>query len=116
MEASFNLEFKRMNFDINAYSLDELREIRKQIDEKIRESLVSEVNATLAKLNSLAKESGTSVSELVKSSKPKTVNPAKYRNPDNANETWSGKGKSPNWFKDHLEKGATKESMLINPE
>lgn len=39
-----------------------------------------------------------------------------YRNPFNPNETWVGRGKQPQWFKDALEKGITKESMYEGGE
>ena len=38
----------------------------------------------------------------------------KYRNPDNAAQTWSGRGKRPLWFVEALKKrGVTVESLLI---
>jgi DNA-binding protein H-NS len=38
----------------------------------------------------------------------------KYRNPDNASQTWSGRGKRPLWFVEALKKkGVTAESLLI---
>ena len=38
----------------------------------------------------------------------------KYRNPDNANETWSGRGRSPKWFAAHLALGMKANDMLID--
>ncbi len=38
----------------------------------------------------------------------------KYRNPSNASETWSGRGRQPVWFAEALRKrGVTAESLLI---
>ena len=37
---------------------------------------------------------------------------AKYRNPDDAEQTWSGRGKRPRWFNDALKAGK-KESDLL---
>ena len=39
---------------------------------------------------------------------------AKYRNPDNPDETWSGKGKKPQWFHDAETKGVKANDMLIS--
>ena len=39
----------------------------------------------------------------------------KYRNPDNAAETWSGRGRKPRWLEERLSKGAPLEGFLIGP-
>ena len=38
---------------------------------------------------------------------------AKYRNPDDARQTWTGKGRQPAWFKAALEKGTDPSDMEI---
>ena len=46
---------------------------------------------------------------------PKSVVAPKYRNPANATQTWSGRGKRPLWFVQALKKrGTTAESFLID--
>ena len=46
---------------------------------------------------------------------PKSVVAPKYRNPENATQTWSGRGKRPLWFVQALKKrGITVESLLID--
>lgn len=37
----------------------------------------------------------------------------KYRNPDNASETWTGRGKQPRWLAAKTKSGAKLESFLI---
>ena len=41
---------------------------------------------------------------------------AKYRNPDKASETWSGRGRQPKWVSDKLAAGKTLDDLLISPE
>ena len=48
-----------------------------------------------------------------KSASPRNINPPKYSNPDNASETWAGRGKRPGWFSANIQAGVTAESMLI---
>jgi DNA-binding protein H-NS len=43
----------------------------------------------------------------------KTVGKIKYQNPADPEQTWTGRGKQPNWLKDALERGAQKEDFLI---
>lgn len=40
---------------------------------------------------------------------------AKYVNPNNKAQTWSGRGRQPGWMKAALTKGMTAEQLLIQP-
>ena len=42
-----------------------------------------------------------------------TVSEPKFANPDNPEQTWTGHGKQPQWYKDAKAKGYTPEQMLI---
>ena len=56
---------------------------------------------------------GFTLSELV--GKPKAAKrkaAAKYKNPGNASETWSGRGRQPAWFKAEIAKGTDPDNML----
>ena len=37
----------------------------------------------------------------------------KFRNPDNQEQTWSGRGRQPQWYLDAIAKGVTKEQLAI---
>ncbi len=39
--------------------------------------------------------------------------PAKYRNPDNSSETWSGRGRSPKWFESAVRRGIPRSRLEI---
>ncbi|WP_299681372.1 H-NS histone family protein [uncultured Roseobacter sp.] len=41
----------------------------------------------------------------------KLVSKAKYENPDNPKQTWSGMGRKPAWFIAHLEAGKKLEGL-----
>ena len=47
-----------------------------------------------------------------KTTKTRTQAP-KYRNPNNLEQTWSGRGKQPKWFVEALEDNISKEAMEI---
>jgi DNA-binding protein H-NS len=38
--------------------------------------------------------------------KSKSVGVAKYANPENRSDTWTGRGRKPNWLVERLKKGA----------
>lgn len=43
----------------------------------------------------------------------RTVMPPRYRNPTNPKQTWSGMGRKPQWFIDHLQHGGSEHDLLI---
>src|SRR3546814_7952636 len=79
------------------------------------------VNEVREKIERLLKSSGLTLADVypARSGKgakgPKSVVAPKYRNPANATQTWSGRGKRPLWFVQALTKrGTTAESLLID--
>ena len=44
----------------------------------------------------------------------KHARPARYTNPHNHNQTWSGFGRAPGWFKAYLEAGGNKEDLVLS--
>ena len=41
--------------------------------------------------------------------------PPKYRNPENPEQTWTGRGKAPLWIVALIDSGETREDLLITP-
>lgn len=42
--------------------------------------------------------------------------PVKYKNPTNALETWTGRGRKPNWLTEAIAKGKKLEDFEVKPE
>lgn len=117
--------------DFSAFPLPELREMAAELARVIEEKEKAEKATLAADIEALAKERGFSLTDilplfpglppLVASEKPKKTTakadggsvPPKYRNPANAAETWSGRGKRPKWVNDALAAETSLESMLI---
>ena len=55
--------------------------------------------------------------EIIADASPKRRRPAvsapRYRNPENPEQTWSGRGKRPRWFIDSINSGISPESMEL---
>lgn len=71
-------------------------------------------------LKELIKRSGFTLEELASDTKlnkasriEKERAPAKYHNPQNLKQTWSGKGRQPNWYTEALASGITEKELLI---
>ena len=91
-----------MNTNLHELSRKELEKLRKDIDEALSTVSQRERKAALDAAERAAAEHGFSLAELAESAskgrKTKTKNPAKYRNPEDSNQTGSGRGRKPRWI------------------
>jgi DNA-binding protein H-NS len=97
------------SINVDKMSLKELVDL----DHKIQKAIVATKERERAELKhkiaALAEDSGFSMSELFggrTAVKGKSSGVAKYKNPDNHAETWTGRGRKPNWLVAKLGKGA----------
>ena len=101
--------------NLSKFTLDELKALAKDVDKAIKGFKDRQRAEALKDLKAAAAKHGMSVDEILggKSKKSKGKAPAKYRNPDNADQTWSGRGRQPAWYKDAISKGKKPESLEI---
>lgn len=95
------------DFNLEAMALKELRQMQKDLAKAIstyEDRLKAEARA---KLDAIAKEMGYSLADLIGAEVKATRAPAvaKYRHSENAAVTWSGRGRKPQWFADHVNAG-----------
>lgn len=101
--------------DLEALSLNELKQMQKDIAKAIYGYEHRQKADARAKVEAYAKELGFSLSELVGAETKITrarVAP-KYKHPDNPALTWTGRGRQPRWFVDALASGKSPESLMI---
>ena len=105
--------------DLERMSYAELSELRDRVDATMIETQASEKKALKAKLEALAAESGFSIEELIsggrrsgRKSSSASVD-VKYRNPKDPSQTWSGRGRKPNWLGEAVSSGKKIESFLV---
>ena len=81
-------------------AIKDLRTLREKVDAAIAEKEITERSELKRKVQEMAGKAGFSVAELFGSTgrAKKGAMPAKYRNPSNADETWTGRGRKPNWL------------------
>ncbi len=91
---------------IDKLTLKELQELRARVDKAIVIVQERDRISLRQKMETMAQEAGIGLSELFgsRSTKGKTV-AAKYMNPDNPGETWTGRGRKPKWLVAKLDKG-----------
>ena len=84
-----------------ARSVKEILEDRKALDAELDAARKNERRATITNIVGLMVEAGLTieqVKEAYDNRNTKTVKPAKYQDPDNAANTWTGNGRNPKWL------------------
>ena len=98
------------NGQLEKMSLKELIALDAKVKAAIDEKRVSERAEMRAKMEDMARASGFSVAELFGGRKGKG-GVAKYRNPKDPSQTWTGRGRRPTWI---VEAGGNIERFLIS--
>src|SRR6185295_17232474 len=101
--------------DLSKLSLEELNALSRDIESEIEARRAAEKERVLSQLRELAASLGMSLEELLKEERKKGHAPvqAKYRNPEDPSQTWSGRGKRPLWVVAALEAGKTLEDLAV---
>ncbi len=95
-------------------SLKDLIAFKQEVEAAIVKRREEEKAEMQAKMARMAEEAGFSIEELF--GKPRGRRGGgipKYRNPDNPNQTWSGRGRKPRWLEEKLAEGMELEEFLI---
>ncbi len=110
-------------FHISTIPTPKLKALFKDIETELKHREVTDKKKALERMRDIAAEYGLTLSEVINkdgrvdTKKPKRKNAdqshkAKYSNPENPTQTWSGRGQQPKWVKEALAKGKTLEEFL----
>lgn len=117
-----------MKTDLKNLTRRQLERLRSDIDKALARLEQSEKKEALKAAEKAARAHGFSLDQLTgnRTEKPAAKKPRanpkndgrskvapKYKNPDNAEQTWSGRGRAPGWFHAHLEAGGSRQEMEI---
>jgi DNA-binding protein H-NS len=105
---------------LGTMSYAQLLELRDRVDAALVAARAAEKQELRAKMEALAAKSGLTLADILEtkigagSRKLKGSKVAvKYRNPKDATQTWSGRGRKPNWLAAAVKKGQKIESFLV---
>jgi DNA-binding protein H-NS len=103
------------DFNLEALSLKELRHLQKGLARAISTYEDRYRAEARAKLEEIAKVMGYSLADLIGVEVKATRAPAvaKFRHPENAALTWSGRGRKPQWFADHINAGKDPNALAV---
>ncbi len=104
-----------MPIDLNTLSLKELKDLQSQVAKAIAGFEDRKKKEALVELEEKARAMGYSLAELTGTSVARKRSPAiaKYANPADASDTWSGRGRKPRWFDAALRSGKKPEDLAI---
>lgn len=103
------------DIDLSALSLQELKQLEKNVAKAITSFEERRKTDARAKVDELARELGFSLNELAEAapSRKRAASEPKYRDPENPEITWSGRGRKPAWIVDGLAAGKSLEDFAI---
>ncbi len=104
--------------NLGKMSMDELKALKKDVEKAIADFEGRKREAALKEVQAIAKKHGIAVDELIGKGrkgkgKAKSKAPAKYRNPADPSQTWSGRGRQPAWYKAAVNAGKSIKSLEI---
>ncbi len=113
--------------DLSELSLIDLIGLQNALPAIIEKAKQNEKTVLRQKIEALAAESGFELSEVFDDSverpekekkKRKQIGfvKAKYLNPDDTEQTWTGRGRKPKWVTLYIKEGGALEDLLINPD
>lgn len=106
---------------LESMDLEGLKELRKKLDRAIASYETRKRQEALSAVEQAAKEHGFKIADLLgggksgkgrKSADDKTGRSAKYVNPEDPVQVWSGRGRRPQWINNALESGRTLDELL----
>jgi len=99
---------------LDKMSYAELLKLQERLEAAIAEKRAEGAAATKEQLRAMAEKAGFSLNDLFGKRGPKKGSgQAKYRNPKDTSQTWTGRGRKPNWLVDAVKKGAKLDSFAI---
>jgi DNA-binding protein H-NS len=101
--------------NLNSLSLKELKELQSQVAKAIATFEDRKKKEVLAELHEVARTKGFTLEELTGTSAVRRRAPAsaKYANPADKTDTWSGRGRKPRWFIEALTSGMQPEDLSV---
>lgn len=114
-----------MTIDLKSMSRKQLEKHLKDVKKALQDAQARDRREAKKAAQKAAAEFGFSLDELsetdnaprkTRKTKQKSAGPKskpKFANPTDPKQTWTGKGRQPNWFRAEIEKGTAPEAMEI---
>jgi DNA-binding protein H-NS len=112
-----NLWRTPLSYDLAEMSLKDLKKLERDVAAAINGYDSRTKGAAIAELEAHARQLGFSLAELtgteISVKRHRSPAAAKYRNPENHSDTWSGRGRKPRWFEAALAAGTKVSDLMV---
>lgn len=103
--------------DLTTLSVEDLRTLQERIKQELKAREQQEIVKAREQILAIAQSVGLPLSELVagakRAQKKATSVAVKFRNPDNASEQWTGRGRQPKWVKAWVDAGKSVDLLRV---
>ena len=105
---------KNNALDLNSLNVDELRAITENAQQLIAKKQHQRLYDAYMQFEKIAEDSNSTINEILaageKLEKKRSI---KYRNTENSDDTWTGRGRKPTWLVEALSAGSNLEDFAI---
>ena len=109
------------NIDLSGYNLGELKGLQHDIEKEIKSRQHKDLQKAREQILAIAQGAGVSVQELLATGDKKLKQgkvtgqkvPARYQNPKNNAQTWTGRGRQPKWIAEGVAGGMSIDDFRI---
>jgi len=108
--------------DLSNLSLGDLRNLQDQVKQEMKKREQQEVQKAREQIIAIAQSVGLPLKDLIsanaraakgeKGASTGTV-AVRFRNPDNASQQWTGRGRQPKWVKEWVEGGKSIDNLRV---
>ena len=102
--------------DLSNMSLGDLRNLQDQIKQEMKKREQSDMAKAREQILAIAQSVGVPLKDLIattgRGGKTGTV-AVRFRNPDNASQQWTGRGRQPKWVKEWVEGGKSIDKLRV---
>jgi DNA-binding protein H-NS len=109
-----------MKPDLKTMTRKELEKLKANVEKALAKLAANDKKAALVAAEKAAAAHGFSLADITgdvaprkAKTGPKKISPPKYKNPADDTQTWTGKGRQPDWFKAAIAAGTTPDAMEI---
>jgi len=106
--------------DLSNLSLGDLRNLQDQIKQEMKKREQQEVQKAREQIMAIAQSVGLPLKDLIntnaraaKSGQAGGTVAVRFRNPDNASQQWTGRGRQPKWVKEWVEGGNSLDKLRV---
>lgn len=102
-----------MALNLEKMSHKELLQLKTDVEKEIKNAEKRAMREARAAAEKAVAEFGLTLDDVTGKAPAKPAAVAKYRNPENSADTWTGRGRKPRWFSEAIENGADPADLEI---